>query len=123
MADGLEKLSKKTRERAYILAKNAKEVGVPLGAVRFRPSQDYMCYWLTNSVDWLIIFCTPDGYLVEIHNEHLGSLEVGYLAVRNIRHFLQHLKRADYQDADVYFESNEPDDSIDIRSYLEGQDE
>lgn len=123
MSDGLDHLSRKTRERAFILARNAKGLGMPLGSVRFTPSYDYMSYWLTNGSDYVIIFCTPDGYLAELWYDREGKVENTFCAVKNIRHFLQYIKREGYQDVDVIFDSIETEGEQDLRSFLEDLDD
>ncbi len=109
VGDGLGHLSKDTRKRAFVLARNAKSVGIPLGNVRFSPSHDYMSYYLTNSSSYIIIFCTPLGYLVEMWAEGpKGALiEPSYFGIRNIRHFLQRIKKDGYEDIDVIFDDED----------------
>lgn len=119
--DGLAHLSKKTRERAYVLSRNARQLGIPVGHARFTPSHDYMSYYLTAPAteSWAVIFCCPDGYLVSLWTEdEEDGISSSYLAVRNIRHLLQHLKKAGYCDVDVAFPSLGGDE-VDLRSYLE----
>ncbi len=126
VGDGLEHLSKKTRERAFILARNAKTIGIPLGAVRFTPHHDYMSYYLTDSSNYVIIFCTPLGYLVELWVDDEGTgVTPSFFAVKNIRHFLQRLKRDGYKDIDVIFGTKDIDynGETDLRSWLEDLDE
>jgi hypothetical protein len=119
VGDELEHLSKKTRERAFILARNAKSIGLPLGAVRFTPHYDYMSYYLTNSTDYIIIFCTPEGYLVELWSDASGTPAASFFAIKNIRHFLQLIKREGYKDIDIMFEDIGQDDEVDLRDWLE----
>jgi len=116
--DGLEHLSKKTRERAFVLARNAKSIGVPLGSVRFTPHFDYMSYYLSDSVNYLIIFCTPDGYLYELWSDSSGRIDVNYYGIKNIRHFLQLIKREGYQDVDILFDKKKPDNEADTETDL-----
>lgn len=110
MSDGLGHLSKRTRERAYMLAKNAKSLGLTLGAVRFSPDHDYMSYYLGNGQDYLIIFCTPQGYLLEVWKEEDGEVMANFFGVKNIRHFLRRAKKAGYQDLDILFEDIHDED-------------
>jgi len=121
VSDGLEHLSKRTRERAFILARNAKTVGIPLGAVRFTPHYDYMSYYLTNGSGYAIILCMPLGYLAEMLMEKDGHVISSYFAIKNIRHFLQRLKREGYKDIDV--PNVEDGSETDLRSWLEDLDE
>ena len=124
MDDGLEHLSKRTRERAFILARNAKNIGLPLGAVRFTPHHDYMSYYLTDGNDYIIVFCTPDGYLAELwHEESDGqSPTVSFFGIKNIRHLLQLIKRMGYKDIDEV-SSADSEEETDLREFLEGLDE
>jgi hypothetical protein len=123
MSDGLEHLSKKTRERAYKFAKSAESLDIKLGSVRFTPSYDYMSYYLANGLDYLVVYCTPGAYLVEKWYEEDKTLKVSYSAVRNIRHFLQWAKREDYADADFLFDSLDDDGERDLRRFLENLDD
>ena len=116
--DGLEHLSKRTRERAFILARNAKTLGIPLGKVRFTPRYDYMSYYLTDGSAYVIIFCTPDGYLVEFLTEVDKEVVITYLGIKNIRHFLQYIAKRDFQDIDVVF-----GEETDLRGYVEDLDD
>jgi len=117
--DGLEHLSKKTRERAFILARNAKNIGLPLGKVRFTPHLDYMSYYLTDGSDYIIIFCTPDGYLAEVwHNWGNKPPTTSFFGIRNIRHFLQYVLKDGFKDID-----DVGNEETDLRSYLEDIDD
>lgn len=121
--DGLEHLSKKTRERAFVLARNAKSIGLPLGAVRFTPHHDYMSYYLTDGSSYIIIFCTPNGYLAEMWSEkEVGNPTVQFFGVKNIRHLLQLIKRMGYKDIDEV-QDTDSEDETDLREFLEGLDE
>ena len=80
VSDGLGHLSKKTRERAFILARNARALGITLGAVRFTPHHDYISYYLASSDDYIIIFCTPSGYLLEIWSENDSEVSSDFFA-------------------------------------------
>lgn len=123
---GLEYLSKETREKAFVLSKNAKGMGISLGRPRFTVGNDYMCYWLTDGLDYVIIFCTPLCYLAEFYADQEGVLTTTYLAVRNIRWFLQWLKRNEFEDANELLHSIDRELSegeIDLKTYLENLDE
>ena len=122
--DGLTHISKKTRERAYILSRNAKQLGIPLGAARFTPTYDYMSFYLSNEDSWAVIFCYPEGYLATINSfdSKAGSIQTTPLAVRNIRTLLQNLKKRSYVDVDVMLnelKSKFDNDEVDLRSYLD----
>lgn len=121
VSDGLEHLSKKTRERAFILARNARSIGLPLGAVRFTPNYDFMSYYLTNGSAYMIVFCIPEGYLAEWWQESEGYVSPDFFAIKNIRHFLQVLKKQDYKDVEEVFNSDDDDD--DITEYLKDQED
>ena len=119
--DSLEHLSKKTRERAFILARNAKSIGLSLGKVRFTPHYDYMSYHLTDGSSYIIIFCTPHGYLSEIYIDEDKQISCTYLGIKNIRHFLQYSKRNGYKDIDEMMDTSE--DEQDLRDYVEDLDD
>ena len=114
VGDGLEHLSKQTKKRAVVLARNAKSLGIPLGAVRFTPHHDFMSYYFSNSTNYIIIFCSPDGYLAELWSDSKGiGIESSFFAIKNIRHFLQTIRKLGYQDID---------DMLDIETDPENED-
>lgn len=123
----LERLSKATRERAYVLSRNAKQVGVPLGHAKWTAGSDYISYWLTDGLDYAIIFCLPSCYLSEIHEMKDGVVCTTYLAIKNIRHYLQRLKRLSYEDADGLLLSMDEEltdeGEVDLKTYLEEMEE
>ena len=107
--------SKKARERAYILARNAKQLDIPVGHARFAPNHDYMSYWFTNNVDYMLIYCTPEGYLAELWQDNEGAIVTTYLGIKNIRALLSKLKKLDYMDVDEALG--------DVEGYTEGDDD
>lgn len=126
MSDSLGHLSKKTRERAFVLIKNASSIGLDVGTARLTPNYDYMSYYFTNELDYIIVFCTPDCYLVEIWEESNGSVDSAFLAVRNIRHFLQFMKKSGYHRVAIATEDISPecqDGEKDLRDWLQDLDE
>lgn len=92
--------SKRTRERAYILARNAKKYGMSLKTARFSPHHDFITYWFTDSINYLLVFCTPEGYLAELYEDNEGEVTITYLGVTNIRVLISHLNKLDYRDVD-----------------------
>lgn len=123
MAD-YDHLSKQTRNRAFILAKNAKDIGLKTGPARFNPASDYLSYWLYRESSYVVLYCTPQGYLVEFYWA-LGDreeLESSYYAIKNIRHMLQTLKRMGYDDiANAFPEVGEKSsDDVDLKDFIEG---
>lgn len=126
MGDELEHLSKKTRERAFIFARNARSIGLTLGSVRFTPRYDYMSYWLTNGEDYTIIFCTPTAYLVEMWTDGPEGIETSFFCIKNIRHFIQKLKSLKYEDVDLSTKDTNDEDldgETDLRDWVEDLDE
>jgi len=117
--------STKTRERAYVLSENAKNIGLLLGRPKFLKDSDYISYWLTNMVDYAAVYCMPDGYLAEIYTDSDGVLNTIYLGVRNIRHLLQHLKKNDYECAEKHLQIEQEPKSDDdhIKEFLKGLDD
>lgn len=92
--------SKKTREKAYILARNAKKYGMELKTARFSPHHDFISYWFTNGVDYLLVFCTPTGYLAELWQDDNGEVTTTYLGITNIRTLISQLHKLGYKDVD-----------------------
>lgn len=121
MEDSLGHISRKTRERAHIMSKNALALGIELGDLRFTPQYDYLSYYLANGTSYLIVFCTPLGYLVERWEEdEEGHISTEFSFVRNIRHFLQWALREGYEDVEALFDSEDEDEGPqDLRSFLE----
>lgn len=121
-------LSKKTRERAYVLSRNARSIGLLIGDARFNPTYDYISYWLCNDDSYVVLFATPDGYLAEIHAvmDEGERTEFSPFYIKNIRHFLQRLKKLQYEDALIGQEGidisslDEPEGEVDLRGYIEG---
>jgi hypothetical protein len=82
-----------------------------------------MSYYLTDGDDYIIVFCTPNGYLVELWSEKEGQLPtVSFFGIKNIRHLLQLVKRMGYKDIDEASNA-EAEDEQDLREFLEGLDE
>ena len=108
--------SKKTRERAYVLARNAKQLHIGVGDARYAPDHDFMSYWFTNNTDYVLVFCIPSGYLVELWRDIDGVVSTSYLGVTNIRVLLSHLKKLGYTDVDSSLRD------ADIDGYIEGDD-
>jgi hypothetical protein len=99
MTDDLGHLSATTKQRAFVLARNAKDIGLALGPARTSPPHDYMSFYLTDTTDYIIIFCIPQGYLVELWTEPTeGQIVTSFFGIKNIRHFLQYALRNDYRD-------------------------
>lgn len=92
--------SKKTKERAYILVRNARKYGMNLKTARFSPHHDFITYWFTNNIDYLLVFCTPSGYLAELWEDNEGAVNVTYLGVTNIRTLISQLNKLGYRDVD-----------------------
>lgn len=92
--------SKKTREKAFILARNAKKYNMGLKTARFSPHHDFISYWFTDSLNYLVVFCTPTGYLAELWEDDEGKVVVTYLGITNIRTLLSHLNKLGYRDVD-----------------------
>jgi hypothetical protein len=117
-------LSKKTRERAYVLSRNARSINLPIGRARFNPAYDYMSYWLSTADQYAVIFATPEGYLAEIHGIDIRGFPTrDPFGVRNIRHFLQRLKKCGFQDALSEISEDEISSlgaDVDLRGYIEG---
>jgi len=128
-------LSKKTRERAYILARNARTIGLSIGDARFKPTQDYMSWWLTDGEGlYVVLFATPQGYLAEVHREHDdGSTTVQFFCIRNIRAFIFKLKKMRLEDASTMLTqeisplegSTEEDgeDEVGLKDFIEDLDD
>jgi hypothetical protein len=93
--------SKKTRERAYILTRNAKQLSIGVGDARYAPNHDFMSFWFTNNIDYLLVFCMPSGYLAELWQDKDGVVTTSYLGITNIRVLLSHLKKLGYTDVDT----------------------
>ncbi|TFH25822.1 hypothetical protein E4G67_00430 [Candidatus Bathyarchaeota archaeon] len=106
--------SRKTRERAYILARNAKQLEMPVGAARYAPNLDFMSYWFTNNIDYILIFCMPTGYLAELWQDTEGMITTTYLSIVNIRTLLSNLKKLNYRDVDEVLG--------DVDGYIESED-
>ena len=117
-------LSKKTRERAYVLSRNARSINLSLGDARFNPLHDYISYWLSTTDQYAVIFATPQGYLAEIHGvDRRGHPTHNAFGIRNIRHFLQRLKKCGFQDALSGISEDEISSlgaDIELRRYIEG---
>lgn len=117
-------LSKKTRERAYVLSRNARSINLILGDARFNPDHDYISYWLSTEDQYAVVYATPQGYLAEIHGVDDAGLPTREpLGVRNIRHFLQRLKKCGFQDALKGITEDEISSlgaDIELRRYIEG---
>jgi len=121
-------LSKKTRERAHVLSRNARSIGLLIGDARFNPTYDYISYWLCNDDSYVVLFATPDGYLAEIHEvkDDQGHTKLSAFYIKNIRHFLQRLKKLHYEDALIGQDGidisslDESDGEVDLRGYIEG---
>lgn len=94
-------ISKKTRERAFVFMNNARKIGIPVGDSRFKPTQDYLSWWLANNNGYyLVVYATPQGYLAEMFEEHSdGEITETFLGITNVRVLLFALKKAGFQDA------------------------
>ena len=106
--------SAKTRERAYVLIENAKKIGLAVGRPRYSEGHDYIAFWLTDMVDYMVIYCMPLGYFAELYTDRDGVLDTTYLGVKNIRHFLQKLNKLAYESADSLLD--------DLKSHLGDED-
>jgi hypothetical protein len=93
-------LSKKTTERALILAKCAVKLGMkePFAALNSNSSNDMLVYIFASETSMVIVYTTPTCYLVS-HGlkDHMTAKEVDYLIVSNIKTFLQRLKKEGYK--------------------------
>ena len=101
--EDVEHISPKTREKAITLAENAQAVGIKPGTIRFNNKDDFMCFWFSNGLKIVIVFCTPYCYMVEIHSTKDGENEPQYVLPKNIRHFLCWLKKENMVSFDEYY--------------------
>ena len=98
-------ISTKTREKAIVLAENARKIGLHPGTIRFNSKEDFMSFWFTNGLKYIIVFCSPYGYLAEIHTtKDSGDIIAEYSAIKNIRHFLYHIRKQKLVSFENYFE-------------------
>lgn len=114
-------ISAATREKALVLIECAKGIGINPGTFRFNNTQDVVSFWFTNGLLYIIIFCSPHGYLIEIHSsDQLSALSYGI--VKNIRNFLFFVRKKKLECVDEYFtklaESVELDDE-DLRDIVD----
>lgn len=102
--DNVDHISPKTREKAMTLAENAKAIGLDAGKIRYNNSEDFMSFWFTNGLTFIIVFCTPYGYMAEIHTTEEGEVKPTFSLPKNIRHFLYFIKREGLTSFDQYHE-------------------
>ena len=104
-------LSKKTLERATILNKNAKSIGISLGDAKFPNVGDLITFFITNGEETVVLYVFPEGYLVELYVDvNHDSYDVSFFAIKNIRHFLIYLNKHGYESWEEYHK----DDIIDV---------
>lgn len=116
MYDNFSHISTKTRQRAITLAENANGLGMDPGTVHFDEIHDFMGFWFTNGLIYVLIFCTPMGYLTETYetNED-GEESESFGFVKNIRHFLYYLRKNDLESFDEYISDI---DDVDLEDVL-----
>ncbi len=96
-----ESVSAATIARARKLAKNALEIDINPGTVRWVDAKDMLFFMFTNGPDLCIVFCSPTCYFVELHTEdEFGELHENYLMLKNIRTWLFFLRRHKYHDCE-----------------------
>lgn len=89
-----ESVSAATIKKARLLAKNALEIDINPGTVRWVDGLDMLFFMFTNGPDLCIVFCSPSSYLVELHTEDdCGDLNENYFMLKNIRNWLFYLRR------------------------------
>ncbi len=101
--DDVDHISAKTREKAMTLAESAKGIGLDPGGMRFNSTEDFMSFWFTNGLCYIIVFCTPDGYMAEVHKTKDGVVAPEYTMPKNIRNFLFYIKKLGLSSFDDYF--------------------
>ena len=102
-----------TREKAIALVECAKKIGLNPGNTRYNSSSNFMSYWFTNGLRYIIVFCQPNGYMAEIYETNDdGEIESQFSAIKNIRNFLLYIKREKIQSFDDYF--NELSEFVDM---------
>lgn len=127
--DDVDHITAKTREKAMTLAENAQSIGLKPGTIRFNDKDDFMCFWFSNGISIAIIFCTPDGYMAEIHSTGDDS-PPHYTMPKNIRHFLYWMKKENMVSFEDYYRelaelidmSNDDLNDI-IQKYIDEEDE
>ena len=102
MTQNADHISAKTRERAMVLAENAKKMGLNPGNIRFNSRWDFMSFWFTNGLKYIIVFCSPSGYLAEVHTEQGDEVKANYLGIKNIRNFLFAIRKEGLESFDKY---------------------
>jgi len=92
------KLSSPTLKAAKDLIKTAQAHSLPLDGVLCRPSDDFLLFALSDSLDWVFIYCTPLGHLVHWKEANDDTYEDSYTIVRSLKVFLKHLASRGFED-------------------------
>ncbi len=96
-------ISLATARKAYKCGRNAENIGLDIGPVRFQGSQwgNVIAFYVSNGPDIVVIFCSEHLYFAEYyHGAHTGGTDYTFLAIKNIRNFLYYLKRKRFVDFD-----------------------
>lgn len=117
MSENAGHISMETRERVITFVETADklsfEYDTPLYTEDTEKGKDYMYFAFTNGLAYIFLFCTPLGYLAEIHDTDVeGATQVDFATVKNIRNYIFWLRKEEMVGLQSYYDKFKKDSGL-----------
>lgn len=77
----------------------ARDVGIELRNANSIKDGNAIYFTLTNGIDYIRIYCTPNGFITETYYVDGDEIVRGYSCIHDVRICLQKLAKQDFFDA------------------------